>query len=65
MNTVFARTFVALCLVALPATAFASAKDAGEHHHATAKKEGKKASSKHHGHKSAETKHAAAATKKH
>ena len=58
MNTVFARTVVALCLVALPASAFASAKD-GAPHHSVAKKEGKKAAGKRHGHKASAPKHAA------
>ncbi len=62
MNTVFARTVLALCLVALPTTAFASAPEGHAHHHSVAKKEGKKDSSKRHGHKASAPKHA---SKKH
>ena len=54
MNTVFARAFVTLSLVALPASVFASTAAPAKHHSVAKKDSTTKKKNKHHGHKATE-----------
>jgi hypothetical protein len=51
MNSVFARVFVTLSLIALPASALASTTSSAKHHSVAKKDPTTKKKGKHHGHK--------------